>query len=141
MADLSITAASVLASSSGIIERRFTYGATVTAGQQLYLNSSNQWVPGDSNAAVTGNGVTDTNGISLNGGASGQPADVLIKDLGGLTLGATLTVGQTYVRSSTAGGIAPISDLTSLDYTVILGVAKTAALLIFQPLAGGAAKP
>jgi 5'-nucleotidase len=61
--------------------------------------------------------------------------------LSGINHGATLIEGQTYVVSATAGSIAPISDLTTGDFPIILGVASTAALLILRPVAGGAAKP
>jgi len=47
---------------------------------------------------------------------------VLIRG-GNMDLGATLTVGETYVVSSTSGGIAPIGDLVSSNYVSILGIA------------------
>jgi len=34
-----------------------------------------------------------------------------------------LTVGETYVVSSTSGGIAPIGDLVATNYVSILGIA------------------
>jgi len=141
MANLSQTAASVVASALSTKLSQYTYGATVVAGNAVFLNTSNQWVLADANPTGSGQAVTDTVGVALNGGASGQPACVAVLDTTGLNLGATLTVGQTYCVSGTAGAIAPISDLTTGDFPIILGVASTAALLILRPVAGGAAKP
>ncbi len=56
-------------------------------------------------------------------------------------LGATLTVGTTYVVSATAGKIAPESDLTTSDYITHLGVASTTALLDISLNVTGTVKP
>ncbi len=58
-----------------------------------------------------------------------------------VNLGATLTVGTTYVVSATKGAIAPIADLTTLDYVTILGTASTTALLDFVVTSTGIVKP
>lgn len=138
-ADLSITAASVLASPLAKREKRYTAGGTLTAGMNVVLNDDEQWVAYDGNGTLN-NEYTRKRGITEHGAALNQPVSVVTSDPG-LTLGATLTVGQTYVASGTAGGIAPIADLTTGDYPVVLGVARTAALLNLNPTAGGAAKP
>lgn len=67
-------------------------------------------------------------GITVNGASSGQKVNY--QKSGDLTSGSTaLTVGQTYINSTNAGGIAPISDLASGSYVSILGVATSATNL------------
>ena len=135
MADLSITAASVLAD-TGSTTVSGTYGATVTAGETVYKDvaDSNKWKPADANvsAAVAGSGGF---GIALNGGADGQPADVLTAGL--YTVGAAVLVGVTYVLSATAGGIAPDADISSGSYKTVIGVATTTAKVQVTPILSG----
>ena len=137
MADLSVTAANVLASSAATILRQYNFGATVTAGQAVYLDSSTlTWKLIDSNAAVTGNELATTKGISLVSGASGQPADVCIRDTD-FTPGATLTNGSTVYSSTNAGGIT--HDVpASGAYPTFLGVAKSTSKLNLNPTSSGA---
>lgn len=139
MADLSVTAASVLASSQAQIERSYNAGATLTAGQAVYLNSSNLWVANDANIAAAG-AIATKRGIALNGAANGQPIAVVLSDPG-FTPGATLTVGQTYAVSANAAMIAPISDLTTGDYPQLLFIATSTTVANMQPFAGGTIKP
>tara|TARA_B100000927_G_scaffold278638_1_gene261494 strand:- start:194 stop:610 length:417 start_codon:yes stop_codon:yes gene_type:complete len=118
MADLSITAANVIAA-AGATLKSGTAGATVTAGQVVYLDTS------DSKFKVAD--ATDANayaayGVALNGASNGQPIDVCVKS-NDLDIGATLTVGEVYVLSE-SGGIAPVGDLTTGDYAVVIGVAN-----------------
>lgn len=136
MADLSITAASVAQSSAATTVTAYLAGATITAGQVVYLSTANAWLLADCDAAATGNGVANVRGIALNGAASGQPLHVCTRDTA-FTPGATLTAGEVYVLSGTAGGIAPVGDLTTGDYTVVLGVAVSTSVLNLNPTAAG----
>lgn len=135
MADLSITAANVVAQ-SGASTASGTAGDTITAGMSLYSDSSdsNKLKKADADVATTAACV----GIALHGASSGQP--LKYQTGGNLTAGATLTVGETYVVSTTAGGIAPISDLASGDYVSILGVASSASTLAMTMVISGTAK-
>ncbi len=137
MADIAITPASVLASAAAIIDRRFTAGAAITTGQLVYLeSSSNTWKLVDSNAAVTGNELATLKGIALNGAASGQPLAVVTKDTD-FTPGGTLTNGTAVYSSVTAGGIT--HDIpTTAAYPTVLGIAKSATKMNFDPTASGA---
>lgn len=137
MADISITAASVLAGSLPTIRREYNFGyATATAGQYVYLDSSNTWQKVDIDAAATGNGITDIRGITLNGGGIGQPAVVAVLD-NDFTFGGTLTQGLVIYGSRTAGGIT--HDVpTSGAYPVIVGTAKSASKGILVPTSPGA---
>lgn len=139
MADLSVTAANVI-KGSGASVITGTAGATVTAGQTVYLDSSTStYKLAKADASATS---TPAAGIALNGAANGQPLSVLTA--GNINPGATATVGQVYVVSAAvAGNIAPYADLASGNYVAILGVATTASN-IFVNMSGSSnivAKP
>ena len=136
MADISITAASVLASAAAVIRREYNIGyAGATAGQHVYLDSSNTWQKVDANAAVTGNELTATTGILLNGGGTGQPGVVCVSDTA-FTPGGTLTNGSTVYSSNTAGGIT--HDIPAAGvYPRVLGVPKSTTVMNLQPVASG----
>lgn len=124
MADLTITAANVVNSSGGGIYQG-TAGASVTAGQTIYLDSSTSTLKlADANSTAA---TADVKGIALHAALTGQP--LAIQTDGVITLGSVLTTGLIYVNSATAGGIAPSADLTSTWRTSILGVALSASTL------------
>lgn len=123
MADYSITAASVRAGTAATV-RAGTAGATITAGQPVYIDSaaSNQIKPARANADTTSRAV----GIALNGAASGQPVDYISKDDDFTVGAASMAIGDILIVSAgAAGGIAPASDATTGTYVTILGVAKS----------------
>lgn len=121
MADLSITAGSVVASSGATIVQG-TAGASITAGQPLYMDSSdsNKLKLADANASSATATVV---GISLHAAGSGQPISYITA--GSYTVGASLTAGLVYVCSSAAGMIAPSADLAQGWRTSILFVATS----------------
>lgn len=125
MADLTITAASVLKGSSAQTEHG-TSGATVTAGQPVYLDTAaGRYELSDANSATPA--ARGVRGIALNGAADGQP--LTIARSGPVTIGATLTPGAAYYLSATAGGICPYADLTTGDEVVQIGLASSASVL------------
>ena len=62
-------------------------------------------------------------GVNLNAATTGQP--VTIQTDGEYQAGGALTEGQTYIVSTNAGGIAPITDLSTDSYVSIWGVATS----------------
>lgn len=125
MADLTITAANVLAG-SGATKVAGTAGATITAGQAVYLDTSdNEYKLADCDHATAA--VRAPAGLALNGASDGQPLTVLTG--GPITIGATVTAGVAYYLSPTAGGICPVADVLSGDYPTILGIATSATVL------------
>ena len=123
MADLSITATEVLAGAGADTENGIA-GEALTAGQVVYkLSTDKKFYKADCDSA----GKTSVYGIALNGAAAGQP--VSVQKSGSITIGATAapTVGEIYVLSGTAGGIAPEADLASGDTVSILGVGESAS--------------
>jgi len=132
MADITVTAASVVAASSASRTNE-TAGGTITAGQAVFKNSSNVWLAAQADSADTA-GTAGKIGIALNGAAINQPVSVVTA--GALTAGATLVVGETYVLSAAAaGGIAPVGDLETGDYVTVLGVATSTSVLAVAPQA------
>jgi hypothetical protein len=131
MTDLAITAASVVAGSNATRDIG-TAGATITAGQAVYLDSAtNKWLLSDNN----GTGTRQVKGIALNGAALNQPLSVLKS--GDITIGATLTPGVAYYLSSTPGGICPVADLATGMDPVLIGMAKSATVLSVEVLDSG----
>ena len=124
MADLTITAANVVKGTGASISSG-TAGGSITAGQSLYIDTANGNVlkPADTDAAALS---ATAAGIALHASSTGQPIAYLTQ--GAITIGATLTAGQIYVVSATAGGIAPITDATTGWYVCILGYASSTSV-------------
>lgn len=141
MSDISVTAANVLAGPNAK-KRTGIAGATITAGQALYEDSSdsNKLKLADANASAT---TAKCVGVALHGAASGQPITFVEED-DDFTPGATLSLSAAaddgvYVLSATAGGIAPVGDLASGMYPVIMGVAKSTSKMKLKIIQGTAA--
>ena len=136
MADLSITASDVLKTTTTKTYQGVA-GATVTAGQPVYADAadSGKYQPADADASATSAAI----GIATHGAAAGQP--LIVAQYGSLTLSAVMTAGEVYCVSTTAGGIAPVGDLTSGNYVTVLGVATTTSNLKLGLNASATAKP
>ena len=135
MADLSITAADVGITNNVGAVRMVQVGEAVTQGQCARVSSSKYYkAQADTEANAQCVGVFLT--------AASTDGYAVLADPGcELDLGATLTVGETYVVSdAAAGGIAPIGDLASGDYVTIIGTAITAGKLLLKIAISGAAK-
>lgn len=135
MADLSQTATSVAV---GTVRKKIgTAGEAITAGMAVYLKASDQryWKAQHDGTAAEAAAV----GIALTSpGAAGN--EMIVTDGNGtINIGATLTIGETYAVSATAGAICPNSDVGAADYVTNLGIATTAALLDMQIHVSGVA--
>lgn len=125
MADLTITAANVLAL-AGSTTTRGTAGATITAGQAVYIDTADGlYKLADNNSATQAARIPT--GIALNGASNGQPLGVLT--LGPITIGATMTAGVAYYLSDTPGGICPVADLGSGEFPTVMGIATSTTAL------------
>jgi hypothetical protein len=119
MADYTVTAASVLASSTAT-KRDGVAGATITAGQALYLDSSDQTLKlADSNSGTAA--ARTVVGISLNGGATGQPIKYCTAD-SGFAPGFSIPAGSVVILSDTPGGLRPVADAVSGDFVTVIGL-------------------
>ena len=113
MVDIVITATSVVAG-AGCQTQHGTAGATIAAGQLVYLDSTTgKFALTDGDSATVA--ARTPRGMALNGGAVNQP--IKIAKAGPVTLGAVLTAGVAYYMSDDAGGICPVADLASGDRT------------------------
>ena len=125
MADLTITAANVIAATGAAISSGIA-GEAITAGQALYKDAADsnklKGAQHDSTEAIA-----ECVGIALNSAADDQPVSYITR--GTLALGSILTAGVTYVVGAGAGGIAPDADVGSSDYKTVLGVALSASNL------------
>lgn len=125
MADISITAANVIAGSNATVEHG-TAGATITAGQVVYKAASDKkWKLADNNSATSE--VRIATGVALNGASNGQP--ISVQKAGDITIGGTMTAGVAYYLSDTPGGICPVADLASGEYSCLLGMSKSTTVL------------
>jgi hypothetical protein len=136
MADITVTAANVIAG-AGASTRQVTAGETITAGQVVYKDTSagDKYKLADADAVGTAAG----GGIALNGASNGQPLTIITG--GNLNPGATVTTGEVYVVSTTAGGIAPLVDLLTGDFVTVLGTATTTSNINIQIQVSGVAEP
>lgn len=128
MADLTITAANVQPGSGAAI-RNGTAGATITAGQVVYLDeaTTGEWLLADADAASAVARGSGKIGIALNGASDGQP--ISVQTDGDITIGATMTAGVAYFLSPTAGGIAPYADILAGDFVTLVGVSTSTTVL------------
>lgn len=118
MADLTITAASVLKTSGNVLSG--TAGETITAGQSVYLKAADSriWKAQADGTAAEAAAV----GVALHASLAGQPIQY-VGDGAVINIGGTTAKLTTYCVSAAAGGVAPIADLTSGQYITELGYA------------------
>lgn len=135
MAAISITAANVLASAAAVIRREFAAGATLTAGQLVYVNSSNQWALVDQDGNL-GTGLNDVRGITLGGASINQPIAVCTSDPD-FTLGGTVSNGLVVYGFTTAGAVTFADIPTTAAYPVVVGLAKSATKMNLNIFASG----
>lgn len=119
MADLVVTAADVNKVSGNVAHG--TAGATITQGQTVYQKSTDgEWYLAQSDGTAEESGYGVEVGIALTSAADGQPITVQIS--GEIDPGVAAAIGVIYCVSETAGGIAPMADITTDSYITILGV-------------------
>lgn len=111
MADLSITAANVgIGASAKLVTG--TAGEAITRGQAVYYDSATKKYMKAVNDA---SGTAAVVGVAQSEAAADGDY-IIIQKSGGILPGATMTKGQLYYLSATAGGICPFADLIAADY-------------------------
>ncbi len=140
MADLVQTPANVRCGSNVQINL-VTASEAITQGMPVYQNAlTSKYAQADSDAEAT----AAASAIALTPASADNDSFVIAYtqgENGNIDLGATLTVGETYVVSTNTGKIAPIGDLTSGDYVTSLGVASATNNLLLNINVTGVAKP
>ena len=138
MADLSITAGSVVAADGAVSKQEYVAGATITAGQLVYVDTANSNVLKLAQADGTALEAT-VKGIAMCSGSAGQP--ITVATGGDIDIGASLTVATIYVLSATAGKICPSADIASSSYMSLVGLATAADNLKLVITNSGVEKP
>ena len=142
MADVSVTAANVLASSRAI-KQVYTAGATITAGQTVYMDATTNTVKlanADSTTATA-----QCLGVALHAALAGQPVVVCLSDpifTPGFTLSLASATGGIYLLSgNNAGGICAKADFATgwTPVPLILALSTTTGILISGSVVNGAA--
>jgi hypothetical protein len=135
MADVSgITA--VRPGSSATQVRIVQYGATIAAGDAL-VRSSGKYVLADANASAAlaaAEGIALTPGVDNGWGLMAFGGPIIL-------VGATLSVGTRYMLSDTAGKIMPDTDVSSGEWSTLLGTGATTTQLNLLIDASGIQKP
>ena len=138
MADLAPTAASVVAEDGAVTKSEHIAGATIAAGDWLYMDTANSNVMKLAQADGTALEAT-VYGMALNSASTGQP--VLVARAGDVDFGCTITVAAVYILSVNAGKIAPVADLVSSSYLSIVGYGTAADNLTIAIQNSGVEKP
>lgn len=133
MADISITTSAVIPSAAALARRRRAIaGATIVAGEEIYLDTaaSNVAKLADANGASAL--IRTAVGMALNSASSGQPVEYIADD-DDLTIGTHgVSVNGAIVGSATPGKIAPSADVTTGWYARICAIAKTSTKINYS---------
>ena len=129
MAAISITSTDVIAADGAVAKQEFIAGATIAAGDWVYIDTANSNVLKLAQADGTVLEAT-VFGMALNGGVAGQP--ILVAISGDVAVGAVLAVAMTYILSATAGKMDPVADLASSSYLSIVGFGTTTSNFRFH---------
>ena len=135
MADITITVANVKKSATSLVETGIA-GATVTAGQTLYLAASGKLLLADADNATAE--VRVVKGIALHAALLDQPLQYTTG--GKMAIGATVAAGTPYFASPIAGGIAPLADLLTGAFGTFLGWGVSTTEILVDISAAGVAK-
>jgi hypothetical protein len=137
MANLTITAASVLAASTAS-KASATAGETITAGQPVYLHTDGKYYRADTDTAAHAAVV----GIALHASLASQPLQIITS--GALTLGAILTKGTVILLSNSVGIMYEIIDtvgpddvMVAADYRTVIGTSTSTTVLNVAITASG----
>jgi hypothetical protein len=120
MADLTVTPASVLWSSGNAPVSGYNAGASIAAGDALYLDSVTSTLKlAQSDGSAAEAAVV---GIALNAAGSGQPVSYAPNGAV-INIGATTAKTTTYMLSAAAGKVCPQADLVSTNKITRIGYA------------------
>ena len=120
------TPTEIRAGSATVVSSLVTYGATITFGNPLYLDTAdNKYKLADCNNTSTQAAlaaIAITPGVDTGSGLIATSGDITYT-------GTTFVVGHTYFVGQTAGSIVPHADLTTNDWVQRIGTAISANTL------------
>ena len=135
MVDITVTPGSVVQGAGANVESGVA-GATITAGQAVYLDAtSGRYKLADSDSGTAA--ARTAKGIALNSASDGQPLSIQVK--GDITIGATVVANTAYYLSNTAGGICPLADVGAGEFMQLIGIGISATQIRMGLLATGVA--
>lgn len=108
----------------------------ITAGQGVYRDGADR--DRVKLAVATALASANARGIATCNASSGQP--VRWQTFENLNLGGGVSVGTVYGVSTNAGGIAPITDVTTGNYITTFGVGATTNIIALQVHRSGVQK-
>lgn len=133
MAALTITAANVGVHANTTV-KVVQAAEAITQGESVYKNGSKYNLT-DNNSSVA---KTAADGIAIT--AAGVDGYFVVATRGDVDLGATLSIGESYIVGTVDGTIEPIGDLVSTEYLTVLGIATAADVLDLNINASGIQK-
>ncbi len=136
MADLSQTAANVIAGNTGA-RRIFnvTLAEAVSAGMPAYRTTTGTYGKAKANDATK----YIVAGYFEQGGAAGQKVNVVSQDPNA-NLGITGAIGDIVTLSANAGMYAPPGDEASGDFVTVVGVFNSTTTVNWAPVGAGVVK-
>jgi hypothetical protein len=131
MADITMTAASIVPVAANAANNAYEYGisnAAIAAGQTVYWDpSTGLYGLFDTDSATVA--VHTLRGLAVSSAPAAGSA-VVIQVAGTVACGSVLTAGRVYCGGAgTAGGVAANADLASGDYIHSLGIAISATVM------------
>lgn len=126
MAEISITASAVAPVADSTRTENRVAGATIAAGQWVYLDTANNSVAKLAQGDGTALEAT-VSGMALNSAVSGQP--VQIATGGQVTVGSVVAAGIFYFVSSTAGNMELFTDVASTEKTSLVAYGASATVI------------
>lgn len=135
MADIVYDAEEVALVEGDTVENA-TCGESIVAGQAIYIDADDSLAYLIDTSDSTKPDSGDVVGIALVSGAVGQTIPYMKRQGDTVAYGVTsevFTDGRVYVASPTPGGIMPAADLSTAEYTVIIGYAADHANLVLRP--------
>lgn len=137
MATITITKANVIPTSNTVRNTGIA-GEALEAGQFLYLKASDgKWYKADATTLEkSGSGNPQNLRMALADAGTNQP--IVFAEPGSLiAIGTVVTRALWYVLSATAGKMADHGDLTTGQYSVLMGYAVSTSQFLFSPYPTG----
>lgn len=118
--------------------RLVEYGATISAGNPVYLDSADsKHKPADCNASSATAAIV---GVAITPGVSGGWGLIAISG-SVILVGTTMVQGASYFVGGTAGTIIPEGDFATNDYVSKVGTASSTTQIILGIEATGVQRP
>lgn len=133
MTDLVITPANVIAGANAQ-RGNGTAGVAILAGQLIYKDKvTGKYLLADNNAVDVL--ARNPAGVALHGASLNQP--IAFQTSGDITIGAAVTAGTDYFLSGAPGAICPRADVISGMNVTLIGLAKSATVIVIDIQAPG----